>query len=359
MAGVRRRQFVLTVVVSLLGAFAPPATARVSTARLTFERDRGAELCPTPQSIREAVARRLAVDPFSVDGALDIHCTVSSDAAGLHARIAITDDPSRAPAERLLSSTRQDCQDLAEAIELALSIAINPRLALEPSAEPHSLGPTDQTTPVAPPPVPAPASPSRAETSAPPPLTPLPADKPPAVSGTTPDVVRSAQGDKSGAEVSLGVEALAAAGLGPGATVGAGVDVDIRRRHWSLELDARAVQPSSTDVTGGRVTAWVGMLELAPCRRFGAFAACAIGGVGAVRGHGEGFVLADSTTLPTFSVGARVAWERSLGQRWWLRASAELNGVVGRAHLLVDGSEAWVSPRINALLVLSGGSRFP
>jgi hypothetical protein len=164
---------------------------------------------------------------------------------------------------------------------------------------------------------------------------------------------------QTGGQLSLGVDVLAATGLGPGPALGVGVDVGVRRRRWSLELDARAVMPSRADMAGGTVTAWLGMLALAPCGHFHAFAACAVGGVGALRGRGEGFVLTDSTTLPTFSVGARVVWERSVGERWWVRASAELNAVVGRAHLLVDGNEAWVSPRINAILVVSGGSRFP
>ena len=55
---------------------------------------------------------------------------MSADTAGLHARIAIAGDADRLPAERLLSSARLDCRDLADSIELALSIAINPRLAL-------------------------------------------------------------------------------------------------------------------------------------------------------------------------------------------------------------------------------------
>jgi len=92
-------------------------------------------------------------------------------------------------------------------------------------------------------------------------------------------------------QLSLGVDALGTAGLGPGPALGAGVDVGLRRRRWSLELDARAVMPSSADLAGGTVTAWLGMLALAPCGHFHAFAACAVGGVGALRSRGEGFVL--------------------------------------------------------------------
>ena len=368
MADVRRRRFILAIVASSVAAPAPSlAAARVTSARLTVERGKGAELCPAPQAVREAVVRRLGLDPFTDDGVTDIHVTVSADTAGLHARIAIAGDANRLPAERLLSSARFDCRDLADSIELALSIAINPRLALAPSAPvaapPPPSGPAPPPAAVAAPPPAAEPAPLPASSTAPPsarlPTAPQAPASPPVVVANREEVGAAGPRAKVGGQLSLGVEALGTAGLGPGPALGAGVDVGLRRRRWSLELDARAVMPSSADLAGGTVTAWLGMLALAPCGHFHAFAACAVGGVGALRGRGEGFVLTGSATLPTFSVGARVAWERPVGERWWLRTSAELNAVVGRAHLLVDGNEAWVSPRINAILVVSGGSRFP
>ena len=360
MADVHRRRFILAIVASSVAAPAPSlAAARVSSARLTVERGKGAELCPAPQAVREAVVRRLGLDPFTDDGVADIHVTVSADTAGLHARIAIAGDANRLPAERLLSSARLDCRDLADSIELALSIAINPRLALAPSAPVAAPPPVSGPAPPPPSgPAPLPAS-STAPPSARLPTAPQAPARPPVVVANREEAGAAGPRAKVGGQLSLGVDALGTAGLGPGPALGAGVDVGIRRRRWSLELDARAVMPSSTDLTGGTVTAWLGMLALAPCGHFHAFAACAVGGFGALRGRGEGFVLTGSATLPTFSVGARVAWERPVGERWWLRTSAELNAVVGRAHLLVDGNEAWASPRINAILVVTGGSRFP
>jgi hypothetical protein len=352
MADVRRRLFILAIVASSVAAPAPSlAAARVTSARLTVERGKGAELCPAPQAVREAVVRRLGLDPFTDDGVTDIDVTVSADTAGLHARIAIAGDANRLPAERLLSSARLDCRDLADSIELALSIAINPRLALAPSAPVAAAPPASG-------PAPLPAS-STAPPSARLPTAPPAPASPPVVLANREEAGAAGPRAKVGGQLSLGVDALGTAGLGPGPALGAGVDVRLRRRRWSLELDARAVMPSSADLAGGSVTAWLGMLALVPCGHFHAFAACAVGGVGALRGRGEGFVLTGSATLPTFSVGARVAWERPVGERWWLRTSAELNAMVGRAHLLVDGNEAWVSPRINAILVVSGGSRFP
>src|SRR4051794_6145771 len=137
MAAVRRRCFIAAIVASSVAALAPSlAAARIASARLTVERGQGAELCPDPHALRDAVVRRLGVDPFTDDGVTDIHVTVSGDSTGLHARIAIAGDPNRLSAERLLSSARLDCRDLADSIELALSIAINPRIALALSAPP-------------------------------------------------------------------------------------------------------------------------------------------------------------------------------------------------------------------------------
>jgi hypothetical protein len=140
--------------------------------------------------------------------------------------------------------------------------------------------------------------------------------------------------------------------------VGGEVNASVRSGLWSLELDGRAVGPSSAEVAGGTVSAWAAALALAPCRHVGSFAACVVGSAGVLRGGAQGFAIARSTTLPTFSAGARAVWEQPVGERWWLRAGADFGAVIGRAHLLVDGNEAWVSPRINATLVIGAGARF-
>jgi hypothetical protein len=319
------------LVAAVVVAASSPASARVTTARLEFERSSGAERCPAPEEVRAAVARRLDRDPFADDGATEIRCLVSGDAAGLQARISITGDPSRAPTERILSSPRADCRELAEAIALVLSIAINPRLALV-QAEPATASPyaAPEPPPSAPPPPPA------------------------ALAVTVPPEPRTPRTW----EMLVGVEALGSIGLGPGLAPGAGIAVALSKEQWSLELDGRAVASSSTDVSGGTVSAWLASLSVAPCRRFGDWAACAVGGVGVLRGRGVGFARTDATTLPTFSAGTRVTWGKAVGDHWWMRVSAEVNAALGRAHLLLDGNEAWVAPRINGVLVLSGGKRF-
>ncbi len=354
------------LVVALVVAASSPASARVTTARLTFERALGAELCPTPEAVRAAVARRLDRDPFTVDGTTDIRCVVSGDAGGLHARISIADDPGAPPTERIISSPRTDCRELAEAIELVLSIAINPRLALVQSASPPVASgkavSADEGTP-------APATPSVSEPGPnpvpappePPPSAP-PTPSAPLVATASPVLLRDVGSPEPHAprtwDILVGVEALGSAGLGPGLAPGAGIEVGLSRKQWSLELDGRAVASSSTDVAGGSVSAWLASLSIAPCRHFAALAACAVAGAGVLRGRGEGFAITDATTLPTFSAGARVAWEKLVGDNWWMRVSAELNAVLGRATLQLDGNDAWMAPRINGVLVLSGGKRF-
>jgi hypothetical protein len=334
------------------------AGAGTLTARLEFERGPGAELCPAPELVKRAVIGRLGLDPFTDDGVRRIRCTVNGDAGGLRARIEITDDPAQEPAERLLSSPRRDCNDLAEAIELALSIAINPMLALVPASAPVA---APVSAPAATSPTPAPV---RAVGRTVPPTPQVAAvvavaSLSPATPPPLPVVrVRSA-GRPTARVLSLRLDALAAAGVGPAPALGGGLGLSVRQRQLSLEIDARAIGPSGAAAGGGRVVTWVGMLSLAPCAHWSSFAGCAVGSVGGMWAEGEGFALSETSTVPYFAAGARLAWERSLGDRWWLRAALDASAVVGRARLLLSGRDAWVSPRVNAVLGLGAGVHFP
>jgi hypothetical protein len=327
-----------------------------TTAQLDFQRRPGAELCPAAPAVRSAVAQRLGFDPFRPDGAKRIRCTVGGDDAGLVARIEVADEAGRVAAERVLTSPLADCRELSDAIVLALSIAINPLLALEPARPPVG-GPS---------PSPAPAG-TAAATPPPPPAAPAevppaaPAEAPPPIPKPRPVATNSSTSPPASArlgELSLGIDALVAVGLGPGPAFGTGLRVGLGRTRLLLELEVRAVASTSVSVDGGSIVAWAGMVSLAPCARFGAFAACALGSVGGVRAHGEGFALPQTATLPYAAVGARALAQRRLGRGWWVRAAADLNGVVARSHLLLDGEEAWVSPRVNGVLALSAGAHF-
>ena len=96
-------------------------------ARLLVERLPGTESCPSDDELKDAVARRLGFDPFHPRATREIRCTVRRADGSFRARIEIGGSSVAAPATgRDLISRGDDCAELAEALELAVGIAINP-----------------------------------------------------------------------------------------------------------------------------------------------------------------------------------------------------------------------------------------
>jgi hypothetical protein len=330
------------------------AAGAVRSPRLIVERSPGADRCPSPDEVRQEVVRRLGTDPFSEDGALEVRCTIAVDADGLHALIAVA-GPERRPAERRLSSPQRDCRELADAIELALAIAVDPRVALRRPPASVSQPSVPESPDVA---VPSSAAP----VPAPRPETPTP--RPPDASAVVATIERPSQAlvaARSARELWLGIELLGIAGLVPGPTAGVGVSASFRAERSALELDLRATAPGSVDVEGGSVSAWAGTLAVAPCalRRSGELAACLVGRGGIVRGHGQDFALRHRATLPYVATGLRLALQRSFAAHAWFGAGLDVDVVLVRAHLDVDGVNAWTASRVNAQVGLRGGWHFP
>jgi hypothetical protein len=275
---------------------------------------------------------------------------VSGVDAGLWARIEIAPGGGHAGAHRSLSSPNRDCRELTDAIVLALSIAINPLLALQPAPSgadlsaapvPQELGPASPPlTTTNPPPPPAPPASATAPPSG--------ASRPPGIA-----VVSPPNAVPPSREVFFAAAALAAAGMGPEPTLGGAVTVGARTERLAIELEGRTIMPTSLSVAAGRGVISVASLSLAPCARFGNFAACTVAGVGAVRARGEGFAITQSITLPTVALGGRVEWEERLAAHWALRASAQADILLARAHLQLNGAEVWVSPRVNGIAALA------
>src|SRR3954463_8794117 len=118
---------------------APPRTndAQPGGARLFVERLPGAESCPSDDELKDAVARRLGFDPFHPRATRELRCTVRRAGGSFRAHIEIGDSSAAArPAGRDLISRGDDCAELAEALELAVGIAINPLVIARSTATP-------------------------------------------------------------------------------------------------------------------------------------------------------------------------------------------------------------------------------
>jgi hypothetical protein len=77
-------------------------------------------------SFRAGVAARLGYEPFGDRAELLVSATVDRAGRVLEAKIEIAGADGKSTAERKLTSRQSDCLELASAIELAISIVVDP-----------------------------------------------------------------------------------------------------------------------------------------------------------------------------------------------------------------------------------------
>src|SRR5262249_39931632 len=131
----------------LFGASSARAKA---TAELVYTRAAGVEDCPDEAAFRAAVEARLGYDPFRAEAAQRFRAEVFAADDELVGHLVLVDDAGASSGVRAFRAGA--CSELAAAMALALSIAINPNLATEasaPAAETETAPPS--TPPVAPP----------------------------------------------------------------------------------------------------------------------------------------------------------------------------------------------------------------
>jgi hypothetical protein len=193
----------------------PAAKAQeAQTFELAWVRGKGAELCPAGSNIAERVVGRLGRNPFAGRANHAIEAAVARENRRFHVSIRVRDAFGAAVGERELVLDADDCEPVANAVALAVALAIDPNASLAPpnaapnvSATGPTPAPSDSTPPAT---APLPASP---------PLLPCPPARPCA---TCPDCPRLEPRPSS---FSLGVLVRGAVAFGalPGAAPGAGL----------------------------------------------------------------------------------------------------------------------------------------
>lgn len=345
---------ILAAAAAVSGVVQPSSRASTGPVRFVVERGVGAESCPGEPELKAAVAQRLGFNPFGEGGAREIRCTVRRADGAFRAHIDVTDGSGSARAGRDLISRRGDCAALAQAIELAVGIAITP-LASSPveeatagAAPAASAAPVAPTVPVAdvePPPV-----------STPPPETTTP--KPTAAVALPTAAVTHASEKPARSELGVRADLAATFGLGPGAAGGVGIGASLRRRALSLDLEGRVIGESSTTAASGSATAGLWTVSLGPCVHSGWLAGCAVATAGVLRAHGNGLAVVTDANAPYLALAGRAVLEVPIGARLRLRWTGELAAPLVAVHLTVDGRDAWTAPRVSALTSLGLGLIF-
>jgi hypothetical protein len=308
---------------------AGPASAQRS-ADLIYTRGAGAEQCANEAGLRSAVATRLGYDPFARPGPKSgtVSASIGRVADGTLQAVVRLDSPSAAAdAQRELQSAADDCDELAAAVALTISILVDPRAAMGggPSPARVSAAPPDTCE-----------SPFAPET----PLPPAP--------------VRAAP-----LGVRVGFDTVATVGAAPAPAFGVAAFVGLQRRWVSLDLEGRADLPASTmrdDGTGVRSSLLLGTLS--PCAHAGVVALCAVGSVGALRGQGIGAGSPERDATAYVAFGPRAAVEVPVAEAVVVRSHVDAVVPVTQTTLRSRGVEYWTTPPVYLALAVGAFGRF-
>jgi hypothetical protein len=274
----------------------------------------------------DAVAARLGYRPW--DGQADrmIEVTVDREGGVLRARVRMREPSGAISGTRALWSEQHDCSELAAAVELAISIAIDPLGTAAPASMP------------APPPAEHPAP-------------------PPSSVPVAPESLRSAPKKHRTARCSLStsIGGVVAVGAAPRVAGGFVVQGRVRRRRLSLALEGRLDLPAADEVRGGEISSSLMLGSIVPCFHLGRFMGCGLLGVGALRGAGHSLTNAETVTLPYAALGARIGVELPLVSVVSVRVSADLLGTLSRISLRESGTGVafWTSPPVSGAFGLA------
>jgi len=344
-------------------AWLAPASVMAAGTRLDYARAPGAESCPAAAVVRASVATRLGFDPFSDAGSRVLHCQIAPDGGGLRAQIDVEDEQGRAAGQRVLTSKRADCADLAPALLLVMSLAARQSAGDVPGGpravradervdvQPIAGGAASESSAAARRPVPnralaedEPAAAARRRAS----RRATEAQRDVAVATAAPASPREPLFDA----VSVGAGALGALGALPHPSLGATASVGVARGRASLAMELRFDAPTTLATPAGEARLWAATGWLVPCARRSWLAGCALVGAGLQHGTGVGVVDARSGSSAWFGAGLRAAFRAALWERTALVFHADLLFVPSRiaTRLGQPPVEIWRTPLVSGAL---------
>ncbi len=266
-------------------------------AKLHYEVRPGLSQCPDEQWVRSAVAGRLGRDPFSPDAVTAVRARIDSAQEGGLTALVEVERADGTTGRRSLDSPAGDCLELASAVELAITLAIEP-LWLTKKPEPPA------------PPQPAPV------------------------------------------EARGRVGLLASVGGAPGFTAGVAAGGGVAWPRFALSLEGRVLLPSGVTFAGERAATFSALGSLLPCLRVGRFSACGVATVGVFQVESTIPGVPRTTTLMA-QAGVRGTVDFELTRRLVLVPWLEAAVVLTRTSLVSGTSTLWVTSPLSVTAGLS------
>jgi hypothetical protein len=331
-----RRPRAAVVVVSVLAAL--QTMSRVAhaspTVRLVYVRDVGAESCPDETTLKQSVMAHLGYDPFRPFAGTTLFAEVGRASDRFVGHVKILDDAGIERGARTLEDRGSDCSDIAAAMALSMSIAIDPRSALKAAAPPS---PPVEIAPVEPAPEPPPSSP-------PVPVV-LPRETKPPPSVPMPRSLR---------RIGLGLGIYGSVGETGGATLGVRGSGEFVATTWSAGLELRGDLPTRLPIQGGGgvETSLLGG-AVVPCARralaWATLAVCGVGFVGRMDARTVDVPHPASRPFVHLAAGARLGVDVPFTDALSIRVALDAMGTLAPFVFMADGKRVYESPVVSGL----------
>lgn len=287
--------------------------------------------CPEEAELRQAVAARLGWDPFSADGADTVVARINQRGDGFSGSVELLDEAGASRGRRALEARAATCSEMARALAISISIAVDPDHALDVETP-------VQSADLAPKPEPAVPAPTTSEPS-------QRAD------------VAPRRSDPREHESALSVAAVSMWGVAPALAWGGTLRFQ-KRFAWlalgggMLGLASPSARISTTESL--RSTLAAGNLEA--CMVGGVLEGCLVGLAGATWARADDVAQPRTDAGAFVAAGGRLALMTPLSSSVSFFADASVLGIAAPVRAAVDGVEIWRAPPVAVALAL--GTKF-
>jgi len=298
------------------------ALAEVPRPRVRLHYEVDAPSCSTKGAMEAAVRERLGYDPFDATSLQEVRASLRRADGRLTAAVSIRGADGVLRVREPLTSSGSDCTEIAAALALAISIAIDPltfvRAPPPPASTPEVLRPH--------------VLPRASEETL------LPSAKPEPV---LPAPRADAPAYRAGAGIVGSVGSLPSPAWGPliwGAfTFG----------RFGLEADGRYELPvSAPGPNGGVVRASRFTGTLAPCFGVSFVSLCGLASAGALFGEGRDVDVPATDTTWIASLGGRIGVALPARGVWRARVHIDGSAPLAPTRLRITNAEAWTTPPV-------------
>lgn len=337
------RGLVTATLFSALGLVASGRAWAAPTARLDYQRARGAEGCPDETELRRAVHERLGYDPFVVEADQTMVATIRPEGPDLRGEVRLIDAAGKVRGSRELRAAAPECAELVSRMALAISIAIDPE-SLDRRAPPPgaAIQPSTETEAT-----PAPASP----------VTPVPSTKREPVAPPRPRPRRLEQESPWVAEFAVGAQL--ATGLTPKLAAGPSVAVGVRRGLSSLTLEGHYLLVDDARSSAGQVESTLAEGALVACFRPALAQLCGEVSLGRLWVQGKEVARSRTDTTWVPRLGPVLGVDLPLTGVLKLRPQIGALVALRRPQVTLAGQTVWESPPIGAFASFSVLGHFP